>query len=326
MSRFTLIAAFLSLASIVSAAPSPATTAAPAPLAVVKANQVIHPSFSDSKCLTAASNADGAAVEIFDCSVKSKSSQLWSITSSGQYMIYGNKCLDNTGGKQTNGNKLQIYTCFSGNTNQEWTRTGQAIQLKNTNFCMDLTDGVRDNGNVEQIYTCTGGGNQKWNIVDGSTGTTTTPPTGPTPTAHLIHPVKGPDSCLAAVKNSDNAQVVIEDCDGSDSQSWTINGDGTLKVFGNKCLDVPNGSTTIGQKLQIYTCFAGNTNQQFKLTAGETFPNNVVSNRIVWSKHTNECLDLTDSNLTNGAQMQLWTCSSTTNNQYWQISVKGEKL
>ena len=47
--------------------------------------------------------------------------------------------------------------------------------------------------------------------------------------------------------------------------------------------------------MQIYTCASGNTNQQFQLTSAK---------QIVWKNH-NECLDLTDSNLTDGAQVRL---------------------
>lgn len=37
-------------------------------------------------------------------------------------------------------------------------------------------------------------------------------------------------------------------------------------IFGNKCLDVTNGLTVDGTKLQIWTCTSGNTNQQFYYT------------------------------------------------------------
>jgi len=160
MSRFALLAAFALVASVTA---SPAVT----PLAVVQSHQVIHPSFSDTKCLSA-TNADNAAVTIQDC-VPNSEDQLWSITSSGQYVVHGSKCLDNTNGLVVDGNKLQVYTCFAGNTNQEWDRAGLSIQLRDSGKCLDLTDGNQNNGNVEQIWACTGGSHQQWNIVDGST-------------------------------------------------------------------------------------------------------------------------------------------------------------
>jgi hypothetical protein len=78
-------------------------------------------------------------------------------------------------------------------------------------------------------------------------------------------------------------------------QQWTLSG-GTLSVFGGtKCLDVTNGSTTNGNKMQIYSCASGNKNQQFT-TSGTT---------IKWANH-NECLDLTDGNTSDGTVV----CSS----------------
>jgi hypothetical protein len=70
--------------------------------------------------------------------------------------------------------------------------------------------------------------------------------------------------------------------------------------------DVPSGSTTNGIKMQIYTCFTGNTNQQFTLALAPTV-NDILpfAKGIVWKGH-GECLDLTDSNLTDGAQVSVF--------------------
>jgi hypothetical protein len=55
-------------------------------------------------------------------------------------------------------------------------------------------------------------------------------------------------------------------------------------------LDVPNGSTQWGKKMQIYTCYKGNTNQLFTVTGDK---------RIAWT-NKGECLDLTDGSTTPG--------------------------
>ncbi|KAJ7261128.1 hypothetical protein C8J57DRAFT_986086, partial [Mycena rebaudengoi] len=61
--------------------------------------------------------------------------------------------------------------------------------------------------------------------------------------------------CLTAASNTDGAVVEIEDCisGGSTSQGWTVSGV-NLKIFDTKCLDVGNGVTTNGNKMQIWTC------------------------------------------------------------------------
>lgn len=75
--------------------------------------------------------------------------------------------------------------------------------------------------------------------------------------------------CLTAASNNDGAIVTIESCTGATSQKWTFTG-GSVQVYGNKCLDVTNGSTANGVKLQIWTCSTnGNPNQQFYYTVSQ---------------------------------------------------------
>lgn len=142
MSPYFSFLATLTLISAAFASPAPAApTTSP-----TRTNQVIHPSFSDSKCLTVTSNTNNAAVQIEDC-VPNAANQLWTITGS-TVTIFGDKCLDDTNGNTANGQKLQIYKCNSGNTNQNWANVGLTFKLGGKNKCMDLTDGNRNNGNV----------------------------------------------------------------------------------------------------------------------------------------------------------------------------------
>ncbi|KAJ7877197.1 hypothetical protein B0H13DRAFT_1539876, partial [Mycena leptocephala] len=57
----------------------------------------IHPSANSAKCFTAASNTDGAAVEIEDCISGGSTSQNWTISGS-TLQVFGTKCLDVTNG------------------------------------------------------------------------------------------------------------------------------------------------------------------------------------------------------------------------------------
>ncbi|KAJ7028597.1 ricin B lectin domain-containing protein [Mycena alexandri] len=120
----------------------------------------IRPTASSGKCLTAASNTNGAAVEIEDCVAAGSTSQKWTNTGT-TLQIFGNKCLDVTNGATADGTKLQIWTCATGNTNQEWMTFGSSIQWSPSS-CLDLTNGVQTDGNLAQIWTCTDGPNQQW--------------------------------------------------------------------------------------------------------------------------------------------------------------------
>jgi len=214
-------------------------------------------------------------------------------------IIYGNKCLDVTGESTANGVKMQIYTCSAGNANQQFTISGNTTAWTGKGKCLDLTNGVLTNGNVMQMWTCTGGPNQVWNFAPGGT-----PSTGKT-----IRPGASGSFCLTPASNTNNAAVQIQPCSGSSSQSWTNVG-GTLQIFGNKCLDVTGGSTANGVKMQIYTCNAGNANQQFTVTTGDK--------RITWTGK-GKCLDLTDGLLTSGNVVQMWQCSTGNINQVWNF-------
>lgn len=119
-------------------------------LALAAAPQVIHPRNILDICLTAASDADGAAVSISECGQNPSTGQQWTV-SGNTLTVFGDKCLDNTNANEANGNKLQIFTCFAGNTNQEWDISGNTIKLHNTNFCLDNTDGIFNDGNPVSV-------------------------------------------------------------------------------------------------------------------------------------------------------------------------------
>ena len=121
-------------------------------------------------------------------------------------------------------------------------------------------------------------------------------------------------------------------------------------VGAGKCLDVPNGSTTAGTQLDIWTCNGG-SNQIWTRTPGgqltvfsgssqmcldaynnqtspgtkvETWPCNGGANQQ-WNLNANGtitgvqsglCLDVTGASTANGALVELWTCNGQSNQQW----------
>jgi hypothetical protein len=79
----------------------------------------------------------------------------------------------------------------------------------------------------------------------------------------LLQPGSVSSKCLQA-DNRDGAPVVVSDCVGGDAQKWTFAG-GNVEIYGNKCLEVKDGSNTDGAKLQIGTC-GSNSNQGWYYT------------------------------------------------------------
>ncbi|KAJ7708044.1 ricin B lectin domain-containing protein [Mycena rosella] len=197
-----------------------------------------------------------------------------------QIQVFGDKCIDVTNGVNADGTKLQIWTCSEGNNNQLWTSLNDfTFQWSGTNKCIDLSDSKITDGNALQIWTCgsgsIGNSNQKW-IGEPNPDTA--------------------DTVITAASNADGAAVVLLDCDDTSSTNssggnvtWTVPVSpltSQIKTYDNKCLDVPNGSTANGVKLQLWTCTAGNTNQLFKVRP-EFSP-------IEWSEKRSALISLTE--------------------------------
>ncbi|RRR98071.1 RICIN domain-containing protein [Glycomyces terrestris] len=81
----------------------------------------------------------------------------------------------------------------------------------------------------------------------------------------------------------------------------------------NRCLDVPNQSTTNGTQLQIWDCWTG-ANQQWTATA--------AGELTVYSGTTRKCLDASGGGSANGTQVIIWTCHGGAN-QRWNRNADG---
>jgi hypothetical protein len=89
---------------------------------------------------------------------------------------------------------------------------------------------------------------------------------------------------------------------------------GALHAVGaGKCLDVPNGSTTAGTQLQIWTCSGG---------AGQTFTKTTSNQLTVYSGSSQMCLDANGKGTTAGTKVIIWSCNGGTNQQ-WNVNSNG---
>ncbi|KAJ7855789.1 ricin B lectin domain-containing protein [Mycena leptocephala] len=106
-----------------------------------------------------------------DCGTNATSLNSWVLPKGsnvvGTLQIFGDKCLDVTNGANTDGTKLQIWTCAAGNTNQMWIPAGPTITWSGKNKCVDVTNGNITDGNQIQIWDCdVSNNNQNWNNID----------------------------------------------------------------------------------------------------------------------------------------------------------------
>jgi endo-1,4-beta-xylanase len=91
-------------------------------------------------------------------------------------------------------------------------------------------------------------------------------------------------------------------------------GAGTLRaVAANRCLDVPNSSTTAGTQLQIYDCHTGTNQQWTRTTAGEL---------SVYTGDSRRCLDTAGGGTGAGTAAVIANCNGGTN-QKWNVNSSG---
>jgi alpha-L-fucosidase len=106
-----------------------------------------------------------------------------------------------------------------------------------------------------------------------------------------------------AGSSADETPVQLWDCNGTAAQSWTVPGDGTLRIFG-KCLDIYGGAGANGSKVQLYTCNGGG-NQQW-----------AASGTALVNPQSGRCLDDPGFSTTNGTRLAIWDCNAGLNQQW----------
>ena len=67
---------------------------------------------------------------------------------------YSGLCLDVTGENNTDGTKVEIYTC-NGTNGQQWTEEANGT-VHADGKCLDVTGGGTANGTLVDLYTCNG--------------------------------------------------------------------------------------------------------------------------------------------------------------------------
>jgi hypothetical protein len=114
-------------------------------------------------------------------------------------------------------------------------------------------------------------------------------------------------------RNENGTSPILWTCHGGTSQTWTIRPDGSIRVFGDKCLDVANGDSRSGARVQIYQCNAGNPNQKW-----------LIDGQLLRFSNSNSCLDVSGGNFQDGAALQMWDCGVSNPNQQWTLGDRPE--
>jgi beta-glucosidase len=135
----------------------------------------------------------------------------WTVAPSGAGIAstplvgYQGLCLDVTGDSNTNGTKVEIYTC-NGTNGQQWTEEPNGT-VHADGSCLDVTGGGTANGTLVDLYSCNGTGAQVWQ---------------PQSDGALLNPQSG--KCLddTGFSTTPGTQVQIWSCTGAANQSWEM--------------------------------------------------------------------------------------------------------
>jgi len=132
---------------------------------------------------------------------------------------------------------------------------------------------------------------------------TVVPSTANVPTTPLVG-YQGLCLDVAAANNADGTAVQVYTCNGTNSQQWTEEADGTVRSLG-KCLDITAAGTANGTAVDLYAC-NGTGAQQWTPQSDGTL-RNPASGR---------CLDDTGSG-GSGTKVEIYDCSGAAN-QVWR--------
>ncbi|MCB9053613.1 MAG: ricin-type beta-trefoil lectin domain protein [Lewinellaceae bacterium] len=215
-----------------------------------------------------------------------------------------NKCIDNRGGGLQNGNNILLWECMDNNPNQIWILSDSEIHLANhTDKCLDLDHSNTANGTNIQLWDCNGTDAQKW-VYDGLTKN--------------IRSKVNSEKCLDLVNGitSNGNNIQLWDCKEIGAQQWAIDGATTVSSKSTMKHIVPVRATSFalhshtgaesGSNIQLWT--KDNTN-----TAEQWYFDGLA---IKMRSNQNLCIDLSQSNTSNGNNIQLYTCNGT-NAQKW---------
>ncbi|HSD56476.1 MAG TPA: RICIN domain-containing protein, partial [Candidatus Saccharimonadales bacterium] len=77
--------------------------------------------------------------------------------------IAAKRCLDNSGNRKENSNKIQLYTC-NNTAAQKWSVTDDNTIVNANGFCLDVKGAGTAPKTLVQLYKCNGTVAQKWSV------------------------------------------------------------------------------------------------------------------------------------------------------------------
>ncbi|TNE47009.1 MAG: hypothetical protein EP344_19865, partial [Bacteroidetes bacterium] len=203
---------------------------------------------------------------------------------------------------------IETFDCTTDAYKINWQFSNNTIQLgAEQNYCIDLTDGNTSNGTDIQLWECVSGNDNQYWVYNGI--------------YKMFHSKKNLNKCIDAANGHNNTtstvNILLWDCGyTNDNQKWTIEGAATAGNQTDTKHIVPVLATGFavhshtgaqsGSNIQLWTKDDTNTAEQWIFDGLA----------IKMQSHQNLCIDLSQSNTSNGNNIQLYNCNGT-NAQKW---------
>ncbi|WP_437339474.1 RICIN domain-containing protein [Sorangium sp. So ce394] len=121
----------------------------------------------------------------------------------------------------------------------------------------------------------------------------------------------GSNRCLGVPysdsETANGTRVEIWDRFVEKNQQWWLDSDGTIRVMGDKYLEVASSGTANGTPVQVWSCHGG-PNQKWTLRPDGTIQG-----------YGNNCLEVTNSGTANGTPVQMGSCHGGPNQKWGRI-------
>ena len=211
----------------------------------------------------------------------------WTVGSDGTLRVH-NHCLDIAGQGGAAGQQVQLWQCTRA-PREIWVQ-GTAGELVNPASGLCLTG----SGTVPRMGTCRIRPSEAWTL-----------PAGPVLAASA-------GRCLDdfhSVGNNGNP-IDMFSCNGTPIQNWTFEPDGTIRVYGNKCVTVR--SLRVGTKVQLWTCSAANRRgQQWAVVRNGDLSNEFRIGGV--------CLAIPSMTAADGSQLVMARCTIADPRIHWRV-------
>ena len=229
-------------------------------------------------------SAVGTRVDIWTCD--GSAAQNWTLVEDGTIRIH-DRCLSIVSGT------LRLAGCTAAPA-QTWVK-GTDAELVNpaAGRCLADPGSSARNGTRPVLAKCTAGENEQWSALGSS----------------IFAGLMG--RCADDHVSSGADGNVIDEffCNSSIAQSWQLLPDGTLRIFGDKCMTVAGSAGRIGAKIELFTCAAGDASQRWRIVTHGSF--------VAEIENGGACLAVPGNNSPNGVQLRLARCAGNAPTDTW---------